>query len=282
MLKCTQCGHDQTEGKFCEKCGGALNEVNVNVEHAENNYAEQHQPVQPPVQPPIQQQGVEQQVNYQQNNQQQNHHQEINPSVEKVKDTSRAYGTYFMKHLKRPGQIFGTGEREFKNAIISSVLVTLLISLAMYMMMNNQPFAEIPFASVVFGTMILLLVLLFVTYTVLFMINKMYGTQATFKEIASIYGAHLSPAIGIAALAFILVLIKSFNIGGVLIFVAIGMMLTTIPLFLISNLLTRKSRAIDAFYGYLIYLIAIGIAYVIIITIFGDTMVGQVIDELSY
>lgn len=304
-MKCTNCGHLQSDGKFCEKCGGMLalekstEDIVQNDSVSEPADLEEGRPVttSEPVLHETNQSNKEQesikreQSQQTQPNQQQNQ-QEPNQSVEMVKDTSRAYGTYFMKYLKRPSQIHGTGIREFKNAIISSILLSALIALTFYLAMKDvmSPFGrgnpymsiDVPFAQVFFGILILLVIFLFVTYVVLFAINKMYGTNASFKEIIAINGAYLAPTLAIAVISFVLILLKSYNIGGILLFASIGFMLSIAPIFIINTLLTRRTRSIDPFYGYVIYLVAIVIAYVIVFAILGDTMVGRLLSDMPF
>jgi hypothetical protein len=57
---------------------------------------------------------------------------EPNIHVEKVKETSKQYWTYFLQYLKRPSLIFDHASSNFVNAIISFLVFALLITLSLH------------------------------------------------------------------------------------------------------------------------------------------------------
>ena len=276
MLKCSNCGHEQASGKFCGKCGQPLSQpTNQNTEETaattasaaqQNHVNVAEQNAQQPQQP--------------QQPQQQAQQQQVNPTVEKMKATSRSYWAYFLRYIKRPSQAFETGATEFVSAVISCVLYVVLLALSVYLLISQNTYGmfEVPFFRVFFGMGLFLVVFMAVTLLVMFLTNKLFGPGASFKDVVAQYGGHLTPALLIAALTLILVILNSYTFAALLFFVSIAFMLSVIPIYVVSSFLTRSSHTIDPFYGYVLYLVVIGIAFVIILSIFGDSMMYDLMD----
>src|SRR5699024_11499885 len=62
--------------------------------------------------------------------QQQAQQQQVNPTVEKMKATSRSYWAYFVRYIQQPSLAFQSGATEFTSAIISCVLYVVLLALS--------------------------------------------------------------------------------------------------------------------------------------------------------
>ncbi|MDY0394164.1 hypothetical protein RWE15_06290 [Virgibacillus halophilus] len=88
--------------------------------------------------------------------------------------------------------------------------------------------------------------------------------------------------IDVAALAaFLLLLLKANTVGSIVFLIAIGLLITSMPLYLISNLLTKSAKTFDAYYGYLLYLVLAAIAFGIYFTILADSSIGNLLDSLD-
>src|SRR5699024_9320835 len=183
-------------GKFCGKCGQPLSQsTNQNTEETAATTASAAQPNQVNV--------AEQNMQQPQQPQQP---QQVNPTVEKMKATSRSYWAYFLRYIKRPSQAFETGATEFVSAMISCVLYVVLLALSVYLLISQNTYGlfEVPFFRVFFGMGLFLVVFMAVTLLVMFLTNKLFGPGASFKDVVAQYGGHLTPALLIAALTLIL------------------------------------------------------------------------------
>src|SRR5690625_2922728 len=103
ILICSNCGNEQEVGKFCGKCGGALGQESANEikEPSESSDVEQAQ----------------EEIAVSQATGQGTITADANESMEKVKQTSQAFGNYIKQYLKQPASIFTNSEREFTNEI---------------------------------------------------------------------------------------------------------------------------------------------------------------------
>lgn len=269
MLVCEVCNLKQEEGKFCGGCGGKLIEVPDEMQEVNQ------------VQQPIDEVAVSREVPVAVNTRE---------PMEKVMETSKVFGAYFMDYLKHPSRIFSKPERELKNGIIGILILAFLISISFYMLVNNythQVYSYLGGSSSVFlsvfgNALIFIVIAIAIIISILFLINAFFGKAYTFKQMISIYGAHMTPAIVIVGLTFILALLKSNTFGTILLFVTIGLMLTTIPLYIISSLLARNPKGIDPLYGYMLYLISVGIAFSIFISVMLDSAIGGFLDDIMY
>lgn len=285
-MKCSQCGFEQEEGKFCGKCGGKLisaaeaEPTNDHVTQAENpNNA-----------------SVEQETSDQTSTQTEretaasvaNQAAETNESLEKVKETSRAYGGFFINYLKNPSQIFARQSSELTNGLITIGIVALLTILTFYSLINNAmgEYGYGPsFISVFFNTLIGLVVFIAIVVTLLFLINKLFGTDISYQSVVSIFGAHMTPVAIFVAIAFLLSILKSNMYAILFLMIGLALIISIIPLYIISSLLTKRPKGIDPLYGYLLYILAFIISFSILAGILVDSALGnmiEMIDDMMY
>lgn len=280
MLQCKDCSSKQAEGKFCGSCGGQL------VQMSEKESSEVEQPEQAAAQP-VQ---AEEEVSASEVTTEASTSPSSNEIVEQAVGVSKEFSSYFKEYIKEPSLIFPKKENEFKNGLISTALVALLIALTVSGLYRNiaynemyYSFVDMPSPISMFGSILLFMVIaIIVTLALLFIINKFFGTESSFKEITSIFGVHMLPVNILALLSFILVLIKSNTTGWILLFIAFGLVISMIPIYLINSLLTQSSKGVDPFYGYLLYLIAVGITYTVLFAIFVDSAIGNFLNSIPY
>src|SRR5690625_1036558 len=300
MKKCNQCGFEQEDGKFCGKCGSPL-EDKATTQPSESEKAETVDAIN---QSDSQQASDEENQDSQSPSSEQDevaattvqkettsypqHTQTENDTVERMKETSKEFWSYFTYYLKQPSHIFAKRGNEFTNGIINIVVMLVLFSLSTYFLFRNFMSAAmygfnpgVPFFPIFGNTLFFTAIFILLVIGILFGVNKLFGSEYSFKEIISVYGGHLSLTIIIAAAAFILLLVKANLIGMILIAVVFGLAITTTPLYLISSLLTRKSKSLDPFYGYLIYTVAVAVGFIILFTILADSAVGGLLDDLE-
>lgn len=326
MKKCNQCGFEQDDGKFCGKCGNPLvDAVDSEVSEDETVEAEKQPEVKPTSQSIDQQsneggsqqpedkspepeqsevaatmaQGEETGAGHSQGGgatqgvetvaAQTKGAQTENQTVERMKETSKEFWSYFTYYLKQPSHIFAKRSTEVNNGIINIVVMLILLSLSTYFLIRNFTIVagfgyvqSVPFFPIFGNTIFFTALFIILVVAILFGVNKLFGTGYSFKEVLSLYGGHLSLATILAAAAFILLLVKANLIGMILITIVFGLAITSAPIYLISSLLTQKSKSLDPYYGYLIYTVAVGIGFFILFTILADSTIGGFFDELSY
>ncbi|MBO0589676.1 CHY zinc finger protein [Sporosarcina sp. E16_8] len=260
---CSNCGHEQAQGKFCGKCGTKFEEVTV--AYADDSVTErvaatQSEPIIPaPAQPA-----------------------EPNIHVENLKKQSKMYSSYFMQQLKRPSLIYNRGEAEFTNGLISIILLGVLLSLSLYIFMGEIFGGYGPgFFSFFSSVLVFFLFAVGIVILSLFLSNKFFGPQHSFKTIISFYGAHLSPLLIAATVSLLLILLKSFTFGNLILSIVFMFAIFVLPLYLISFLLTKKPTGMDPLYGFLLYLVMFTVLFVIFMVILADSTIGGYIDELT-
>ncbi|MEC5423230.1 Yip1 family protein [Virgibacillus sp. C22-A2] len=280
-MKCEKCGFEQEVGKFCGQCGAPIpkEETNkeqfsrreevpgqntgetVHTEHlatTDHTYSNQTQP------------SVGEQTN--------------TDAMEKVKHTSKDYWAFFKEYLKHPSRIFTNREESFKNGLISMAIVAFMMAVSSAMLygsfMDMAYYYNGPSGLSIFGyTLVFIAVSMVIILFILFLVNQLFGTAYSFKEMTSVYGAHLVPVIIVIAAAFLLILLKSFTIGGYLLLISFGLVVTTFPIYLISSLLTRQSKNLDPLYGYLTYLVLMGVAFLIFVVVLMDSTFGRMLNQ---
>lgn len=260
---CSNCGHEQEQGKFCGKCGTKFEEAAV--DYIDNSVTEQvaatqAEPVIPtPTQPT-----------------------EPNIHVENLKKQSKMYGSYFMQQLKRPSLIYNRGE-EFTNGLISIILLGVLLSLSLYIFMGQLFSGYGPgFFSFFSSVLVFILFAMGIVISSLFLTNKFFGPQHSFKTIISFYGAHFSPLLIAATVSLLLMLLKSYTFGNLIVSIVFIFALFILPLYLITLLLTKKSTHMDPLYGFSLYIVMFSILFIIYITILADSTIGGYFDQLNY
>ena len=265
-MKCMKCGHDQDTGNFCGKCG-------IRFEESFKD------PIETPVPPVVEQAATLPQQPVQPI--------EPNVHVEKVKVKSKVYFSYFMQYLKSPSLAYNRGEAEFSNSLISIILLVTIIGLSLHTFVSKMFGGLIDgygpgFFSLFGGVFIFTAVAIGIVLLSLFLINKFFGPQLSLNAIVSLYGAHLSPILILAAASLLLMMLRSFTYGNFTLSIVFMFIIFILPLYLISLLLTKNSTAVDPLYSYIFYIALFSILFIIFVTILADSSLGGYIDELTY
>lgn len=261
---CVNCAHEQESGKFCGKCGakfeatGTDTEVTaVGTEHAAT--AEIEQPIATPIEPV-----------------------EPNVYIENTKQKSKLYFKYFMQHLKQPSLAKKEGETHFTNGLISIGLLALLTGVSISAAISSANIYGTSFFSTLIGMILFSVISMGLVVSTLWLTNKFFGPQQSFKSIVNLYGGHLSPLLIVATASLLLILLKSYTFAGLSLFMVFLFTIMLLPLYLISILLTKKSSNLDPLYGYFIYIIATSISFIILMSILADSTIGRFIDQFNY
>lgn len=275
MKKCISCGNEQEAGKFCGKCGAPFDEA-VEAASVESSNLEATATIEQanvaPAQP--------------------------NEHVEKVKDQSKKFWNYFLKYIKNPSEIFATGEKEFAHALTSMILFAFILGITVYVSISSftrttmsgfgdfgelfmEQYSGPPFFTVFGSIFIFTLLSMALVVLAILITGKLFGPGSSWKKIVSYYGTHLLASSVLAIIGFLLILVKSYVFGNIVLVLSFSLALSIIPLFIVTKLLHTASKNVDKFYGYLLYIVLFAIIYGIFITIIADSSIGQVVNRFS-
>ncbi|BDH61242.1 hypothetical protein MTP04_13720 [Lysinibacillus sp. PLM2] len=194
-----------------------------------------------------------------------------NVHVERMKEQSTMFFNSFVQYLKKPSTIFNNGEREFINGIISLSIFVFIISLAFFGAINSTfgffGNSFIIFLRVFFPALIIIALIVGVVLFGIFLISMWFGPNNSLKEVIGFLGALTNPVSMLAVLALLFSFIAP-ALGGNLITLSLVLAIFIVPLYIIGHLLSIKSKAVDSFYAYLIYVGGTSVAFFILMTIF--------------
>lgn len=282
---CESCGNEQTSGKFCGKCGTMLTNKTPPEQTSENI-----------VEAPAQEASAEAAAAHAIAGQPQ-HPTEPNVHVEKVKETSKAFLNYFLHYLKHPSHIFQNQQQEFANGLISIALFAVIVGITFYN--AGETFLKLLFEDAFLGSdyileaakpsfmtvfpkvVIFILLSMAVVVFSLFVINRFFGPGYSFKEIVTVYGTHLIPFIIVLIFSFLLLLLKSYTVGNILLIIGISYPISTMPLYIIGRYLSKRATGIDPLYSFFSYIILVTVLTGIIIAIVADSVMGNLLDTIK-
>lgn len=266
-MKCDQCGNVQNEGRFCGECGAELISLGETEASATTTEQQLHT------------------VSTGNTSTQ-------NEIVQNVQSAAKNYWTYLLNYLKEPSQIFQTKSREYVNSIITLGLIALIFIITFYTIVRQyfmSTFGEFgDFISgaldassftLISSTFFYLALTMITPIILVFIINKYLGTeQVSFIESLSLIGTHLNGVLALLILGFLLSLLHSQTFAMLILILSLSLISLYVPLYIVSRLLIKPSKKIDAFYGYLIYIVGYGIIIYILGGRVLDSKLGEVID----
>ena len=266
-MSCTQCGHEQVSGKFCAKCGAPLpvaQEAVTSVTPQEKTVAAPVQPAAAPTQPVQPTQAAQPAT--------------PNPNVEQAKAVAKNYIGSFVDLLKKPNS--GSIKDDlFVNGIISFVIINLLLGLATRGLINkffsdtlgavsdfmsifggdSFNFGDILGAKYIFIFAFVYAILGAVTIAVVFFANKLFVEERSFKSVVVNITNFYPLAIVVTVVAYLLTLVGALKLSLSVLALAISIILTLAPLFVIGRLMENKATKFDKFYIYVIVSVVIAV-----------------------
>jgi len=254
-LHCINCGHKQSEGKFCATCGIALGTEVIEAQQTMSRTAT-------------------------------NSDIKSNETIALVKVVTKAYWVYFINYLKRPSDALEQGEKEFVNGIVTIVIQAILIGLSMFTLLNGVPiflygfpyaasFVDVVGKSLLFGfgSTAISIGSLFITINYL-------GPYQSLKNIAGIYGTLLIPSTFLILIALISLLLQAYAVGNLLLSFALLIAFLFVPLYILIKILSKELTAVDPLYCVAVYVVIVGIAFSILFILLGDYATGSMMSRL--
>lgn len=280
-MKCQRCGHEQETGKTCEACGASLEEEQV-VSESPNSSESSNQEEQPRTEAAPSNTTTPVAVKTTEKGQQEAYSEPVvDPHFEKMKEKSKQYWKYFLHFIKQPTSVFPMPQPELGNALISiGIFVIFYAWIPLLLARNFTPsFLEIVMyfifgfvALLVFGAIIIAIS----TFTI-FIINKLFGPNVSYKEIISHYGAFITPVLPVLVLAFLFALIRVSFLGTFLLTIASMVAFSIVPIYMMIRYLAKESKLIDSFYALLLYILINSILLGIIFLIYLASLAGSLI-----
>lgn len=290
-MKCEKCNHHQDSGKFCGKCGGKLielteqaQEVTQTEQAAQQEQVEQAATVEPEVTEWKQEQANTGQTTQQSQTEQgftqqtqANQDQAPNQHIEQVKETSKAFGNYYVRFIKQPSAIF-TDSTQFVNGAIALLLFSLLFGIVTGVAIPSEmrEALEISFISIFFNLFIFAIVILAAVILSTFLVFRFFGQEKSFKDIVNYYGVLSLPATSILPLTFILFLLGSYRFGYLTLILSFSLVASILPAYLVSSFQAKGAKTIDGIYGYLIYVGIYALLTFIIYSIILDSFMTKI------
>ena len=285
MMECTNCGHEQASGKFCGKCGSVLEAQLAGAGQTSVPDTGSEKTASSPYTAAPSAAGASA---YQQP-------AEPNQHVVKVKETSKQYWAYFLQYAKNPSSILAQSSANFTNSLITVAIFALIFALAVYKNLSLiiAPFEDFgsiftdsssmmpSFFSVLISSILTIGVIFLLSAVCIYAVNKFMGTNLPFKNIVTSFGTLLIPSMVLLLAAYLLLMIESIIIGNSLLVLAISYSIFVMPLFLITSLLTAKKQSVDAYYGFISYIVLFGIVLSITLSVLFDSTIGRYMEMFS-
>lgn len=290
---CKICGHENADGKFCERCGAKLGpeieEVSVNESNetsgrqdstvASSFYGDIRTLHQEPAAgnsphvftPPQSQSSATETA--------ENEPEQPNPYLESAKQNSKIYFDYFVKGLKNPLTMAQkTGSEQLLNGIISMAIFVILIPFSFYLSIGSSrnylfssPFLDIFLKPVFWLALFMFLVAVYTFGAVKLSTNP----KVDLKEIIARFGTLLVPFIAIAIVAFFFMFMGS-GIGSIFLTIALIGGIFTIPVLITMSYRREALGGLDTLYAILLIYVAIFLTMLIL----GDSL-GSILSPTS-
>lgn len=279
MLECTNCGHKQEVGEFCASCGAALKPASEQV-------SETVEVEQSPANPEVAAAAIKekQQASEPVVPVETSEAAEPNEILVKAKKVSRNYLHYLLATLKRPAVLFDAKKPELINGLISFVLFSVFFALTTFLLahkINKASFYgdvyPVPFFSTYFASLFGIIITAVLIAGAVFLVNKLFGKGSSFLTVLSIYAGHITIPLVLIILGFVLIIINAISITSFLLSGAASLVIGIIPIYIVISLLKDRPKLVDAFYGFLIYILFIAFVTIVLISVLADSFLGNLV-----
>ncbi|SDK13879.1 zinc ribbon domain-containing protein [Sediminibacillus albus] len=202
-----------------------------------------------------------------------------NEYVQKGKKISKQFFGFALEALKSPmAASRRVTESDKVNGIIAHVLFALLLPLFTYIQAKKLSggFIDVPFGSMVLQPFLVLLIFLAAYTAVNLGVAKLMKADHSFIEVLTRFGVFnvIPAAVLLVATVFSLLSINVFSF----ILFGIGVALFAVASFALTFSLKEHSQGgLDVFYG----LIVVNVAMTIILLIIGDSIMGNIIEQIE-
>jgi len=248
-VHCSQCGYQNQEAKFCVKCG-----ANLGGQTAQSTARSTAQP---------------------------------NVQLQKAKQLSKMYFSYFVEVLKNPVR---TGQAStadhMANGLITMILFSLVLPLIVFFQIkaSARKFGgifysdhfDVPFGSVVVKPFFFLILIVLMVNSIVFLVLKMGNVTVRYQEVTARFGTFMIPSVTflVIGLLFTWLRIGGGALGWV---IGIGIFSWFVAIcFTIYSFKRDHTSGLDAYYAVVITYAA----SILILYLFGDSLLGSLLKDL--
>ncbi|WP_071392766.1 hypothetical protein [Bacillus tuaregi] len=267
-MHCSHCGHSQTSGKFCVKCGNSF----VRFNDVENDLPASEMTVS--IQPNV----------------------AADKSMNKAKTASSQYFHYFFSYLKNPTKSFENNSVSLMNGIVTWLIVTLMIGFIVYTGIKHfvefyadslsdiiQTSYFMPVFSRAWGISIATTGLIIL---ILYGLIHLFIRPRSLKWVASMYGSVLLPVVILSLLTWLLIMMRSYTSALIVFTFTLSMMTIVLPLIVLfqasNGIKTKMDRTYLGFIYIVTYTIATYILYYIVLESTFTTLLKYYTDFVRY
>jgi len=264
MIQCTNCGHEQQSGKFCEACGQSMGaQQSGEAAQPKNSGSTNHSD----------QEIKEQEVNTTSSAATTENTIQSDETVEVVKKTLSNYWTFFIHLLKNPGNSFSLNENHFVHGLINIGLFVILLPLGGYFFLNIA--GDVPF-SFVFALIFVLLLILAIVFFSAFAMIKVSKHPDSLKLLLTQFAGLLTPAVLLFGVVLLGGIVKSGTLFLIPAILALVYTISYVPVFLVYE----KSSEIQP-QGHKIYLSFLTIIIIsVLFYILGETIATNLLNNM--
>ncbi|MEZ0482164.1 hypothetical protein [Planococcus sp. SSTMD024] len=262
-MECQKCGHKQSSGKFCGKCGNSLQPVELgsvegSTEHSSlnstSNFVHANDPISHSGSTIAFPDGDKGQ------------------SLEKAKEASKLYWDYVLTYIKKPSAIFGSSAQNLLNALITLAIFFIFVGLVIHNMIEYvfQLFASLSSGSIfsaseptdfltpslvdTFPNVFLFLLTLFaLSFGSIFLATKLVKSTPEFKQLVTVIGTLLMPAILFMVAAYLLFFVGMRSFGNILFFIGLIVSFLVVPLYAIAKFNEKLAEKHDSLFSLIAY-----------------------------
>ncbi|GGA79098.1 DUF6574 domain-containing protein [Ornithinibacillus halotolerans] len=271
MQTCTNCGHNQNTGKFCEECGGLLQDQQTAASATSEVHSMDANHVNTP-----ETQTAATTVNQTQ----------TNDTVEKVKTGLSQYWNYIVHHIKNPSNSFQSTENNLLNSIVTLVLYAVTFSLSIYLLANSvyksitsffSVSESLPFFGMNFRFILGAFIIIAITFGSALAVTKLAKHQDNFKTLLSQYGGLVVPFLALNIIALFGGLIGSATLTLVPLVASNTFMVSIVPaIFVYEKSSQVDTKGLKVYHSFLTVLIIAIISYII-----SDFALSNLFEEIS-
>lgn len=262
-MRCVNCGHEQEAGKFCGKCGNALQPNGLKREG--DSFEKSSVPQVPEMvrgESIIRTDGATLSAAPYENVQ----------ALEKAKEASKLYWNYFLVFLKKPSAIFENSAQNFMNALISIAIFFIFTVLIIHNLVghfvrllasftpqdifsSSEPLAfMMPTVMDIAPNVFLSLAVLFaLSFGAIFIVMKLMDSQLDLKKMVTVIGTLLIPSILVLAVSYLLLLLGLRSFGNSLFLIGLVISFLVTPIYAIIGFIKKQSKKYDALHAVAAY-----------------------------
>lgn len=252
---CQTCNQQTETGKFCPNCGSPLSSE-------ESAATSDHLPISD-------------------GNTATNPTGQQNEVVEKIQQVASDYGHFFITNAKKPSE--AKNADSIISGVITMVLFSLLLTISIYMGINELPFYDPSFVNDFLIPLALFIILFTAVAALTFAGTKLTSNELSFATILAKYSGYLIPFMLLFIIGFILGLLNLPTLPGIIILISFLGPLLMIPTFILFE---SHHNGFDRIYTLTsIYIVSLLIFGLLLRSFLGpivESLMGSILGSINF